>query len=195
MGTAVCAAYQEDPDAYLQYIVCHIPDGMTAEEATCLYNRQNLSCYQCGDIGKGFNSTYGDAVSNLGINTVSCQLNIWVEGLFMCLAQRQGRLNGNMSIAQHIGNFSTGKETPQPLSSHTELDLSLCYSAIAVIPFLFLILVILVCGCMCTWCCGLWTCRKGCSHSIRHKSKHGECYLHISHEFSIVYYMMSVWND
>ena len=103
-----------------------------------------------------------------------CQLPWWRACSCAWWFGQQGWLNGTMSIAQHIGNFSTGKETPQPLSSHTELDLSLCYSVIAVIPFLFLILVILVCGCMCTWCCGLWTCRKGCSHSIRHKSK---CYL------------------
>ena len=126
---------------------------------------QPPSLDQCSGNGKGFNLTYGDTVCRPGHQ--HCQLPWWRACSCAWWLRRQGWLNGNMSIAQHIGNFSTGKETPQPLSSHTELDLSLCYTVIAVISFLFLILVILVCGCMCTWCCGLWACRKGCSHSIR----------------------------
>ena len=159
MGKAVCAAYREDSAVNMLYSVCRIPHGMTAEEAACLYNRHDLQlmCYQCGVVSKGFNSTLDDSVSDLGIETSSCLLNIWVEGLFVCLAQRQW-LNGSVSLAQHIGNFSTTRVVPQP-TSHPPV--SLCYSLIAVI-------VILVCGC-CTLCCGLWICKKRCSPCSKHK--------------------------
>ena len=157
MGKAVCAAYREDSAVNMLYSVCRIPHGMTAEEAACLYNRRNLTCYQCDVVSKGFNSTLGDSVSDLGIETSSCLLNIWVEGLFVCLAQRQW-LNGSMSLAQHIGNFSTARMVPQP-TSHPPV--SLCYSLIAVI-------VILVCVC-CTLCCRLWICKKGCSPCSKRK--------------------------
>ena len=168
MGKAVCAAYREDSAVNMLYSVCRIPHGMTAEEAACLYNRHNLTCYQCGAASKDFNLTLGDSVSDLGIETSSCLLNISVEGLFVCLAQRQW-LNGSMSLAQHIGNFSTTKVVPQPTSHPAALDVSLCYNLVAVIVIIWLLLVILVCGCSCTWCCGLWTCKKGCSPCSKRK--------------------------
>ena len=172
VGEAFCAAYQEDLDPYLKYFVCRIPDGMSAEEAACLYNRQNLTCSQCGGVGNGFNLT-STSVSVLGMETSSCLVNMWIVGQYVCLAQRQWR-NGTTSMFQPIGSFNSSESVAQPTSQPAvcTYDASLI-STIVLIPFLFFILLILVCGCMCTWCCGLWTCRKG-SHSIRHKSK---CYL------------------
>ena len=174
VGKAVCAAYKED-SAFLQYFVCRVPNGTTAEEAACLFNRRNLRCYQCAIGSKSFNSTFNTSVSDLGIKTESCHLNIWAEGLYMCLAQRQW-LNGSVSLAQHIGNFTTSKVTSQPVSKPGELGVSLCYEAtFPVVAFLGLIVLILVCGCAFTKCCGLWTCKNGCSRSIRLKWKASKC--------------------
>ena len=171
MGNAVCAAYQEDPDVTLPYVVCLIPNGMTAEEAACLYNRMhhNLTCYPCGDVGVGFNSTDIDSVSDLGIKTSSCSVEAWEEGLFVCLAQRQW-MDGKKSIYQQIGNFTTSKPEPQPTPQpivckwYTPLH----YGLIAAVAFLGIIIIVL-CGCVCTLCFCRWMCKEVCSLSNKHK--------------------------
>ena len=92
--------------------MCRIPNGTTAEVAACLYNRHNLTCYQCGGGGTGFNLT-SISVSVLGLETSSCLVNMWVEGQYVCLAQRLWQ-NGNTSMFQQIGSFNASKPVPQP---------------------------------------------------------------------------------
>ena len=136
MGAAVCAAYKEDRDAYMGYFVCRIPDGMTVEEAACLYNRQSLRCYHCAGIGNGFNLT-STSVSVLGMETSSCLVNMWVVGQYVCLAQRQWG-NGTMSMFQPIGSFNSSKPVAQPTSQPAVCtsDTSLLASLISVIAIL-----------------------------------------------------------
>ena len=113
MGKAVCAAYKED-SAVLEYFVCRIPNGMTAEEAACLYNRHNLTCYQCAGGGTGFNLT-STSVSVLGMEASGCLVNMWVEGQYVCLAQRLWQ-SGNTSMFQQIGSFNASKPVTEPTS-------------------------------------------------------------------------------
>ena len=154
VGKAVCAAYKEDPAPFLQYFVCRIPNGTTAEEAACLYNRRNLTCYQCAGGSIGLNSTFSTSVSDLGIETDSCRLNIWVEGRYMCLAQRQW-WNGSTSIAQHIGSFNVSQPVPQPTPhlSVCATDSSLRTILVSVIVVLALAtvcwIIIAICCCIC----------------------------------------------
>ena len=148
MGEAVCAAYQEDSAVNMLYFVCRIPHGMTAEEAACLYNRRNLTCYECGDSGEGLNST-SSLVSDLGIETSSCLLNIWLEGLFVCLAQRQWR-NGSTSMFQQIGSFNASKSHQAVYMCNS--DTSLRSYLIAVSMVLAIVLVILACSCVGCYC-------------------------------------------
>ena len=172
VGKAVCAAYQEDPDVTLLYFLCPIPNGMTAEEAACLYNRMdhNLTCYPCGSVGVGFNSTYISSVSDLGIETSSCSIEAWEEGLFVCLAQRQW-MDGRKSIYQQIGNFTTSKPEPQPTPQpivckwYTPLH----YGLIAVVAFLVIVIFV---GCVCVCLCR-WAFRKVCSLNSKLKHKDG----------------------
>ena len=152
VGVAICAAYQEG--FYLEYFVCRIPDGMTAEEATCLYNHNKSMCYQCGGVGKGFNLT-STSVSVLGMKTSSCLVNVWVVGQYMCLAQRLW--NGTSSMFQLIGSFNTSKPVPEPTSQPAvgmcNVDTSLRNGLVgeSVALFIFVVLATLACSCVC--CC------------------------------------------
>ena len=169
VAKAVCAAYK-DNSTHLQYYVCRIPNGMTAEEAACLYYPRNLTCPVCTFGSKSFNTTISTSVSDRGIKTDSCRLNIWVEGLYMCLAQRMW-WNGSVSRVQHIGNFTISKVPSQPISNRGELGVLLFLEfAVPVIASLGLIVLILVCVCACTKCCGLWKCKKSCLCSIKHEN-------------------------
>ena len=160
VGVAICAAYQEG--FYLEYFVCRIPDGMTAEEATCLYNHNKSMCYQCGGVGKGFNLT-STSVSVLGMKTSSCLVNVWVVGQYMCLAQRQWQ-NGTTSMFQPIGSFNTSMPVPEPTSQPAVCtsDTSLLGGLIAVIVILLAAWAGIIASIICWHCCKS-LCKHKCS--------------------------------
>ena len=166
MGKAVCAAYKED-SAVLEYFVCHIPNGMTAEEAACLYNRCNLTCYQCAGGGTGFNLT-STSVSVLGMEASSCLVNVWVEGQYVCLAQRLWQ-SGNTSMFQQIGSFNASKPAPQPTSQPAVY----MYNSFLLFGLIVAVIVefVVILACSCVWCYYL---RK----RKRKKVEESQCKLH-----------------